>query len=75
MFEKGKEVMTEICFVVEESLEGGFLARSLEDSIVAEADSMAELRDQVRQKVECHFDEGRAPKIIRLQYAAVQMVG
>jgi hypothetical protein len=66
--------MTEIRFVVEEVLEGGFVARSLEESIFTEAESMAELRDQVRAAVDGHFDEGQAPKIIRLQFAE-QLVG
>jgi predicted RNase H-like HicB family nuclease len=58
--------MSEIIFLVEESDEGGFTARSANVSIFTEADTLDELRQNVREAVECHFDEGEAPKLIRL---------
>ena len=58
--------MSEIIFLVEEAPEGGFTARALSDSIFTEADSLEDLRRNVREAVECHFDDGQAPKIIRL---------
>ena len=57
--------MSEIIFVVEEAPEGGYTARALGESIFAEADSLAQLHEQTRDAVLCHFDEGRAPKLIR----------
>jgi hypothetical protein len=35
-------------------------------SIVTEADTWEELRANVREAVLCHFDEGKAPAVIRL---------
>ena len=58
--------MVEIVFVVDEALEGGFTARAVGESIFTEADTLDELRVNVRYAVECHFDEGQAPKVIRL---------
>ena len=58
--------MTEVVFLVEEAPEGGFTARAVGESIFTEADSLDELRANVRSAVECHFDEGTVPKIIRL---------
>ena len=58
--------MTEIVFVVDEAPEGGFTARAIGESIFNEADTLEELRANVRLAVECHFDEGQAPKVIRL---------
>ena len=58
--------MSEIIFLVDEEDEGGFIARAASHSIFTEADSLDELRKNVREAVECHFDDGRAPKIIRL---------
>ena len=58
--------MTEVVFLVEEAPEGGFTARAVGESIFTEADSLVELRANVRSAVECHFDEGRVPQIIRL---------
>jgi len=60
--------MSEIVFLVEDAAEGGFTARALGHSIFAEADSYEELRDQVRDAVQCHFDEGERPSVIRLHY-------
>ena len=58
--------MVEILFTVTEAAEGGFVASAVTDSIVTEADTLDELRRNVREAVECHFDEGTAPKLIRL---------
>ncbi len=52
--------MNEIIFVIEEAAEGGFTARALGESIFTEADSLHALRQQVRDAVNCHFDEGKA---------------
>jgi len=58
--------MIEIVFVVDEAPEGGFTARAIGQSISTEAGTLDELRANVRAAVECHFDEGQAPKLIRL---------
>jgi hypothetical protein len=58
--------MVEIVFVVDEALEGGFTARAVGESIFTEADTLDELRVNVRSAVECHFDVGQGPKVIRL---------
>jgi hypothetical protein len=55
--------MNEIIFLVEEAPEGGFVARALGAAIFTEADTIAELHEQVRDAVRCHFDEGQEPKI------------
>lgn len=60
--------MNEIIFVVEEAPEGGFTARALGESIFAEAPDFDALRVNVRDAVRCHFDEGKAPKLIRLHF-------
>ncbi len=59
--------MSEVIFhVVEDEIDGGFIARGLGHSIVTEADTWDELRANVREAVLCHFDEGMAPAVIRL---------
>jgi hypothetical protein len=57
---------TEIIFSVQESPEGGFEARALGHSIFTQADTMDQLKANVREAVRCHFDEGQAPAVIRL---------
>lgn len=66
--------MRELIFVVEEAPEGGYTARALGESIFTEADSAEELRAQVRDAVRCHFDEGTAPKIIRLHFVREEVL-
>lgn len=59
--------MSEILFLVEQVPEGGYTARALGDSIFTEADTLPELRQMVKDAVQCHFDEGGKPKVIRLR--------
>ncbi len=66
--------MNEIIFLVEEAPEGGYTARALGASIFAEADSLAELHEQVRDAVRCHFEEGERPKIIRLHFVREELI-
>ena len=58
--------MTEVLFLVEESPEGGYTARAVGQSIFTEADTLAALRANVREAVECHFEDGQIPRMIRL---------
>jgi hypothetical protein len=60
--------MDEIIFVVEEAPEGGLSARALGESIYTDAERVEELHARVRDAVRCHFDEGKAPKMIRIRF-------
>jgi hypothetical protein len=62
----GVAQVSEIIFLVEEAGEGGYTARAVSESIFTEGDTLDELRCNVREAVECHFDDDKAPKIIRL---------
>jgi hypothetical protein len=66
--------MSEVVFVVEEAPEGGFIARAVGESIFTEADTLAELHERARDAVRCHFDEGKAPKLIRLHYVRDEVI-
>lgn len=66
--------MREIHFIVEESPEGGYTARALEDSIFTEADDIDALRSQVRDAVHCHFDEEKAPRLIHLHFTRDEVI-
>jgi len=61
-------LMDEIIFVVTEAAEGGYTARALGQSIFTEADELTGLRERVRDAVRCHFEEGDAPRVIRLHF-------
>jgi hypothetical protein len=66
--------MNEIIFVVEDAPEGGYTARALDVSIVTEADTLDDLYVQVRDAVRCHFDEGKAPPVIRLHFVRDEVI-
>ncbi|MCC6629181.1 MAG: 2-oxoisovalerate dehydrogenase [Chloroflexi bacterium] len=66
--------MTEIIFVVEEAPEGGYTARALGEAIFTEADTLAELHAQVRDAVLCHFDDGQAPRVVRLHFVREEVL-
>ena len=67
--------MSEIVFVVEQAPGGGFTARAVGESIFTEADSLAQLHERAREAVRCHFDDGEAPKLIRLRSAGSRKIG
>lgn len=56
--------MTELIFVVEELPEGGLMARALGESIFTQAAYSKDLEANIREAVQCHFDPGKAPRII-----------
>lgn len=60
--------MTEIVFLVEDAAEGGYTARALGESIFTEAENLDELRQNVREAVACHFEDGAGPRVIRLHF-------
>jgi hypothetical protein len=64
----------EIIFIIEESSEGGYEARSLGYSIFTEADSISELKIMVKDAVHCHFEKRDIPKIIRLHYVKEEIM-
>jgi predicted RNase H-like HicB family nuclease len=53
--------VSELIFLVEEAPEGGYTARALGQSIFTEADTLSDLRANIREALECHFEDGQAP--------------
>ncbi|MCF8258158.1 MAG: hypothetical protein K9J06_11425 [Flavobacteriales bacterium] len=65
--------MTEVIFHVNEAAEGGFTAKAMGHSIHTEADTIEELRQMVKDAVQCHFDEEDMPKLIRLIFTKEEL--
>mgnify|MGYP001613132072 FL=1 len=65
---------TEIIFIIEESLEGGFEANALGNSIYTQAENLDDLKRNIKEAVACHFGEGEMPKIIRLHYIKEEVI-
>jgi predicted RNase H-like HicB family nuclease len=66
--------MNEIFFLIEDALEGGFTARAIGESIFTEAETMEELKANIREAVQCHFDEESIPKVIRLHQVKEEVI-
>jgi hypothetical protein len=66
--------MTEIIFIIEDSLDGGFTAKALGESIFTEAETIEQLKVNIREAVECHFDEKNMPKMIRLHHVREELI-
>jgi predicted RNase H-like HicB family nuclease len=66
--------MKEVFFMVEDAVEGGFVARALGESIFTEAETLEELRINVKEAVECHFDADNMPKLIRLHMVKEEVI-
>ncbi|HIL71015.1 MAG TPA: 2-oxoisovalerate dehydrogenase [Verrucomicrobia bacterium] len=62
--------MSEVIFEVrEDEVDGGYNAYGLGVAIHTQADTLEELRNNVREAVDCYFDETMTlPKIIRLHF-------
>jgi hypothetical protein len=59
--------VNEIIFLIEDAAERGFAARALGESIFTAADTMDELRLNIREAVDCHFENGQGPKLVGVQ--------
>ncbi|ABI68116.1 hypothetical protein [Syntrophomonas wolfei] len=64
----------EIIFLVEEAPEGGYVARALGHSIFTESDTLDAIREEIKDAVRCHFDEGHIPRIARLHFIKEEIV-
>lgn len=61
----------ELIFEVREAEEGGFTARAVGHSIFTEAEALDELRRNVREAADLHFEEEQdRPTCIQLHFAA-----
>lgn len=64
--------MNEIIFEVrEDEIDGGYTATALGHAIATQGDSLEELREMVRDAVQCHFGDGvpgPMPRIIHLHF-------
>jgi hypothetical protein len=67
--------MSELVFQVEEDADGGFTAKAAGAAIFTEADSIEELRRNVREAVECYYDRpSDMPKVIRLHFIREEVI-
>ena len=65
--------MEEIIFVIKESPEGGYEAAALNHSIFTEADDWDQLKLNIKEAVNCHFEDGEQ-KLIRLHFVKDELM-
>ena len=68
------KVDKEIIFLVEESAEGGYEAKALGYSIYTQGESLAELKEAIKDAVKCHFEEKEMPHIIRIHVVKDEVI-
>ena len=66
--------MNELVFLVEEAPEGGFTARALGAPVFTEAETLAALREAIRDAVRCHFEAGDEPRMLRLHVVRDELI-
>lgn len=66
--------MNEIIFLVEDSVDGGFEAKAVGYSIFTQAEDMDELKNNLVDAVDCHFEPADKPKMIRLHYVKEEVI-
>ena len=64
----------EIIFEVTEAPEGGYDARALGHSIFTQGEDWNDLKQMARDAVLCHFDEEKAPRVIRLHLVSEEAI-
>ena len=61
--------MKEIFFIVEEDQDSGYTASAVGYSIFTEAETIQELKTNIKEVLECHFDNpADMPKIANLHF-------
>jgi hypothetical protein len=68
--------MKELIFLVEEAIEGDYTANALGESIITEGDTLEELKNNIKEAVELHFEDSAKdlPKIIRLHIVKDEVI-
>ena len=69
--------MSEIIFkVTEDELDGGYSASALGYGIHTQGDSLDEIRQNIREAVDCYFEDTmQRPSLIRLHFVRNELLG
>ena len=71
----GRQLLNEITFLVRRDKDSAWLVASWDDpagtgGITTQAQDVRELQDQIMDAVSVHFDEGEAPRRIRMHFVS-----
>ena len=61
--------MKEMFFIVQEDQDGGYTARAVGQAIFTEAETVKELKENIKEALLCHFDNPEdMPKVANLHF-------
>lgn len=61
--------MSELIFLVEEDPDSGYTAQAIGETFFTQADAVDELKDMIRDAIDCHFDDrSQRPNLVRLHF-------
>jgi hypothetical protein len=66
--------MNELVFEVTQESDGGFVAEALGESIITQADTWEELRENVREAVKAFYFDRPAPSRLRLHLVRDEVI-
>ena len=66
--------MEEIIFLIKDSIDGGYEAKAVGFSIFTEAETMENLKSNIVEAVDCHFDKNKKPRLSRLHYIKEEII-
>ena len=66
--------MNEVVFEITQESDGGFVAEALGESIITQADTWDELRDNVREAVKAFYIDRPAPTRLRLHLVRDEVI-
>ena len=67
--------MQELIFEIRDAEEGGFNARALGKAIFTQADSWEELKNNIREALDCYFDSPEEqPKLVQMHYVKDELM-
>ncbi|MDT3739551.1 MAG: 2-oxoisovalerate dehydrogenase [Candidatus Kapabacteria bacterium] len=66
--------MDEIIFYIEDDIESGYNARAINHSIFTQGDTIEDLKKNIKDALNCHFESGKIPHIIKLHFVHQEML-
>ena len=58
--------MNEVIFLIEEAPEGGYTAWASGESVFTEGETLNEMKKNIKEAIDCHFDNDKKSKLVRL---------
>lgn len=67
-------MIKEIIFMVEEEPEGGYIAKAVGHAIFTQAETLEEMKRNVKEAVALHFEDESRPEVICLRFVREEVI-